>query len=494
MSFNTIRLYAGFTVAFLLLLFFNSHTAHGQQFDASTSTYAIQHVHVIDVQQGRVLPDQTVVISGGIIESVESSDTATIDNSMTIIEADGKYILPGFMDMHAHLRGNKLPPWVTTDWLMPLFIANGVTGVREMTSGCDDPKNGPVCLEQMAEWKEEIENGTLLGPRLLSLSSFQLNPPWGYEVTEELAGQMVQSFAGQPLDMIKIYYRLSPRAYRWFVEKAKEQGLVAAGHIPLRMTASEASEAGLRSLEHARDFLFDCFPGTENFRREAMSQNPPVDVMHDMADQYNSEKCRDTFRVMTDNDTWYVPTHVTRRMEAFADDSAFINDPRKQYIPDWVTEAWINDANRVIAIDSTDYGREAFMKFYQKGLEITGEASQAGVRILAGTDSGDSFSYPGFSLHDELQELRSAGMSPAEVIRSATLSGAEFLGVADQFGSVEPGKYADLVLLDENPLVNVANTRAIHAVIFRGEYLDRRNLDSLLQQAKQSARRVLSEN
>ena len=468
----------------LLILFLNNTKAIAQNFNSEKAEYLIQNVNVVDVQHGKLLSDQAIVVSGGLIQSVTNSEDVNANDFSTVINAEGSFVIPGLWDMHAHMRADNLPPVITTEWLMPLMIANGVTGVRDMTSDCDGPEKGPVCLKQMKEWQKEIENGSLLGPRFLSLSSFQVNPPWDYNVTEEQVRQIVRMFVEKDVDLIKVYYRLSPQAYRWITDEANKLGIAVGGHIPLQMSVSEASEEGLRSLEHARDFLFDCFPGSEAFRDSARSQDPPIDVMHNMVDQYESSKCQDAFQVMVENDTWYVPTHVTRRMEAFADDPDFRNDPRNQYIPGMLLQSWNQDADRVVAIDSTEYGREAYMKFYRKGLEITGEAFQAGVRVLVGTDGGDSFVYPGFGVHDELQELVSAGLTPAEALRAATIHASEFLNLTDKYGTIESGKVADFILLEENPLTDIEHTEDIKAVIFRGEYLNRDDLNALLEKAK----------
>lgn len=459
-----------------------------QNLDNSISTlepkFLIQNVNIINVKNGQILSDHSIVVSDGIIKSIIPIKNVVTSNFSNVIDAKGSFLIPGLWDMHAHLRGNNLPPQITTDWMMPLLIANGVTGVRDMTSSCETVDQGPVCLEEMREWQKEIEMGTLYGPRILSLSSFQLNPPWEYEYSKKEIIQMVETFDEQNIDLIKVYTRLSPRAYNQVMHEAKKYNIPLGGHIPLRMTVSEASTKGLRSLEHARDFLFDCYPDSKSFRKSAISQDPPIDIMYNMVDQFDEKKCQEIFQVMIKNKTWYVPTHLTRRMEAFADNFEFRNDNRNQYIPKMLLDSWNNDADRVVAIDSTKYGREAFMKFYRKGLEITGEAHDAGVRIIVGTDGGDSFVYPGFGVHDELKELVKAGLTPLEAIQAATIHAAEFLNLQETYGSIEIGKKADFILLKDNPLVNIENTQIIKAVIYRGEYLNSDRLNSFLDKAK----------
>jgi hypothetical protein len=199
-----------------------------------------------------------------------------------------------------------------------------------------------------------------------------------------------------------------------------------------------------------------------------------------MVDEYDPKICAEVYQTFAKNGTYITPTHGTRKMDAFADDSDYRRDPRMKYIPLPQQMNWLLDANRMVATDSSPAGRRSYMEFYRKGLELTNAAYRAGVPVMLGTDAGDSFIVPGASVHDELGELVQAGLSPAEALRAATLSGAVYLGRTSDFGTVAPGRVADLVLLDANPLETISNSRRIHAVVFNGRVLDRRALDSLL--------------
>lgn len=470
----------------ILIVAFGSTDAIAQ----ASPELAITNVNVVDVRAGVVLPDRTILIAGDRIEVVDSADRVSLPPSTTVIEASGAFVIPGLWDMHAHLRGNGTPPWLTTDWLMPLILSHGVTGVRDMTSDCDGPAQGPVCLPQMLEWQESVEAGALLGPRIIALSSFQINPPWGYVVSEEEARGVVQALAGMEVPNLKIYDRLAPDALAWMADEASRLDVGVWGHVPLRMSARDASRAGFRSIEHARDFLFDCFPGTEEFRANATSSTPPVDIMRRMVDEHDEDECAALFAELVANATWYVPTHVTRRRDAFAGDPQFRDDPRVRFIFPDIQADWVQHLNRIVAADSVANGA-TFLDFYHKGLAITGAAHRAGVPILVGSDAPDSFVFPGSAVHDEMGELVAAGLSPAEVLRAATWNGAVFLDVTDSYGSVEPGKRADLVILDANPLDDIGNTRRIRAVLLGGRYLDREALDQLLEQAVEATTRPL---
>lgn len=452
---------------------------------------AIVNVHVVDVRQGSMLEDRTVFVTEGRIGWVEPADRATLPPEVSIVDGTGAFLIPGLLDMHAHLRGNGIPPWVTTDWMMPLILAHGVTGVREMSSDCDGEVQGPVCLEQMKAWQGQIDEGELLGPRILALSSFLINPPWDYELGEEEARAFVRAMHALGIPNLKTYTRLSPEALRWIADEATTLELGVWGHVPLRATVREASNAGLRSIEHARDFLFECFPGSAEFRLTAMSIAPGVDVMRRMVDEHDPAVCAQIFQVLVENGTWYVPTHVTRRRDAFAGDSIFRQDPRMRYLFAELRDDFLKHMDEVAAADSVADG-STFRDFYLKGLEITGSAHRAGVGIMVGSDAPDPYVFLGSAIHDELAELVAAGLRPADALRAGTWNGARFLGLDEEYGSVEAGKRADLVLLEGNPLDDIQNVRRIRAVVLDGRHLDRDALDRLLQDAEVSATRPLA--
>lgn len=439
---------------------------------AAAQDTAITSVGVVDVESGVVLPNRTVVIRDGRIASIEEGGVAPA--GVAVVDGAGRYLIPGLWDMHVHLRHPAAP-----ELLFPQFIANGVTGVRDMASDCDLGQEG-TCIEAFLDWREKIEAGELLGPRLMALSSAPLNPPWDYEADQAEADQVADYYAERGNDFLKVYFRMSPGTFEKLMVAAKAHGIEVGGHIPLRITATEASNAGLRSMEHARDVLFDCFPGAAEWRRTAESQNPPMDVMRSMVDDHDPALCDELYRAMIRNDTWYVPTHVTRRMDAYADDPAFRDDPRRKYLPAAAWDSWQRDADNMVSLGPTPEDRRVFRGFYETGLRETGRAHDAGVNIVLGTDAGDTYVFPGSGTHDELGELVKAGLTPAEALAAATIRAAEFLRVTDDHGSVAVGKRADLVLLSANPLEDIANTRRIEAVIFGGRVHDRVDLDRML--------------
>jgi imidazolonepropionase-like amidohydrolase len=303
----------------------------------------------------------------------------------------------------------------------------------------------------------------------------------------EQGRDLARYFVERKVDFIKISGHIPRDGFLGLTNEARRLGLGVAAHEQLSTSATEASNAGMKSFEHTRIFLFNCFPGAAEYARLDMN-DPDTKWRRRMVDELDPRICRDVFRAFVRSNTRYVPTHLTRRMEALADDSAFRQDSRSKYIPRARWKGWNDDADSMIKEDPSPEGRKAMMDFYKKGLEITGKAHKAGVKVMLGTDSADSYVFPGFAVHDELRELVKAGLTPAEALKAATWNGAEFLGRLSESGSIDTGKVADLILLDANPLANIANTAHIVAVVLNGRYLDRSALDQLLSAAEAAVR------
>jgi hypothetical protein len=292
---------------------------------------------------------------------------------------------------------------------------------------------------------------------------------------------------------VKVFNQVYPDAFAAMLEAAGEAGVDVVGHRPRAVAAIDASAAGMRSFEHARLFLFECFDGTDDLRRNYLAQfNGEGDGgrlddtagLQAMLDGHDPAMCDALIDTMVANGTWFCPTHVTRRMDALAGDADFRGDPRLAYIRRLQRFEWNRDADEMLERYPGAEGHATVTAFYEKGLELTGKAHRAGVKILAGSDASDTHCFPGFSLHDELKELVKAGLSPLNALRAATLNGAEYARATADHGSVTPGKFADLVLIEGNPLDDIANTSRIRAVIFDGVVYDRPTLDAMLDDVK----------
>lgn len=278
-------------------------------------------------------------------------------------------------------------------------------------------------------------------------------------------------------------------AYRALAAEARQQGLSLAGHRPLGVSLEELLAAGQRSVEHPRLFLQECYAGAAGIRALPHPlAGYSAELNWRLIDEQDSDRCGKLMRAMAASDTWWTPTLQVLQMGALASDPAFRSDPRLKYIPTLFKKLmWMPDADSAARTPPHASGRQLYATQYQLALKHVGQAHEAGVKIMTGTDVGDTYIFPGFSVHDELVELVRAGLSPAEALRSATIGPATFAGKDDDYGTIATGKTADLILLDANPLDNVRHTRQISGLFFSGQFFDRSALDKLLGFAEQQA-------
>lgn len=436
------------------------------------------HVTVIDATGAPAKPDMTVVITNDRITALDKTRRVNGPKDIHVVDATGKYLIPGLWDMHVHIRDEEI--------FLPLFIANGVTGVRNM--GRDLP-------ELILQWRKEITNGTLLGPRIMMAGPILTGPKPVFSgsiavATETEGREAVDSIKRRGLDFVKVYSFLDRDAYFAIADEAKRQGIPFAGHVPASVTAAEASDAGQKSIEHLTGVLQGCSSSEAELRKEALAAIVKSDYsasvavrfllfgqIKELEDTYSDKKAALLFARFVKNGTWQTPTLTRRRARAFADDSRFTNDARLKYIPLSWREEW--EENRI----TTNLATEDWVnlkRVLQKHLELVGSMRRAGVELLAGTDSGYPYCFPGFSLHDELALLIKAGLTPMEALQAATRNPAKYLGLLDSLGTVEKGKMADLVLLEANPLQDIGNTQKIAAVVVGGRLILQASLRTML--------------
>jgi imidazolonepropionase-like amidohydrolase len=449
----------------------------------------LSHVTVIDATNAPAQPDMTVVIADGRIAAIGNGSALPVPHGALLVDATGKFLIPGLWDSHVH--------WADKPFL-PLFIANGVTGVRIMWGEAIH-----------YEWRRQSEAGRLLAPRLC-IGSTPIDGPKPYipgavaVANVEQARQAVADERRNGAEFIKIFDFLPRDEYFAIVDEAKKQGLPVAGHVPLSISAEEASKAGQRSFEHligilpacstrendlktaAEDDLAEIIAGKEGARSLPHSKS----LRQTQLDTYLPEKATSLFRVLRQNGTWQCPTLNLLHAISHLDDSAVTNDPRLKYMPRWTREAW--DPARARERYRTRLTEDVSLakKEFERDLEVVGAMQKAGIGLLAGTDASNAYCMPGFSLHDELGFLVRAGLTPLQALQTATLNPARLLGNEKDFGTIEQGKIADLVLLDANPLDDIRNTKRIAAVIFRGALYSRVQLDKMLSDVRAEAERL----
>ncbi len=460
---------------------------------ATDADLVITRVSVVDVEQGALVPGQDVLIKATRIIGVVPQGKTQLPTGVRTVDGRGRYLIPGLWDMHVHLHGSGNPTGVE----LPLLVAHGTTGVRVLNA--DRPSVDPMRTPGLAQHRDlqaRIAAGTLTGPRMLALGSWAINgasgisdsmPAFYKARTREEGQQLALYLKERGFDFAKIYNNVSRDGYLGLAEEARAIGLPIAGHEPGTLSAIEISNAGQKSIEHSRIFLLNCFAGADSMRKGRLTSSQTVRRRR-MVDEYDPRICAEVFQTFVRNGTWITPTHGTRKHDALAGDSAYRLGARSKYVTITQTVAWLQDADGMVAGDSSGAGRKSYMDFYTKGLSLTHEAYRAGVRVMVGTDAGDSFILPGAGVHDELGELVKAGLTPAEALRAATLAGAQYFDRTAEFGTVRAGRYADLVLLDANPLAEIGNSRRIHAVVLNGKVFTRSALDSMLASVEVAVR------
>jgi imidazolonepropionase-like amidohydrolase len=446
--------------------------------------FVFTHVTIIDATGAPARPDMTVVIIGDRIAEIGPTREVRVPQGAQVVDASGKFLIPGLWDMHIH--------WYLKDYL-PLFIANGVTGVRLMWG-----------LEMHHIWRKEIEKGTLLGPRMVIASPIVDGPkpiwPGSIAVTGEAdAREAVRKLKQDGADFVKVYSLLPREAYFAIADEAKKQGLPFAGHVPQSVSAAEASDAGQKSIEHLTGILGTCSTREDELRKgfkdafsnPSQGQTPPTSartrpLTRLMLETFSPEKAAALFARLKGNHTWQCPTMTVLRNSAFIDDPNFRNDPRLKYMPHQIRSMWDPTTDfRFKGRTAEDF--ELARLAYKKQVELVGMMQRAGVEMLAGTDVLNPYCFPGFSLHDELALLVQAGLTPMEALQTATLNPARFLGKEKDLGTVEKGKLADLVLLDADPLQAINNTQKIHAVVVGGKLIPKSELQTMLAKVEADA-------
>ncbi|HLJ87835.1 MAG TPA: amidohydrolase family protein [Candidatus Angelobacter sp.] len=439
------------------------------QTESSQPTLAITHISVIDATGTPVQSDMTVVIRKDRISGIGKSDRLKPPKDATIVDGTGKFLIPGLWDMHVHtIFGDWIPGG--RDVSLPLFVANGVTGVRDM--GGD--------LDTLLRWRAEIASGKLLGPRLVvagpMLDGAKSHFPSSLSIaTPEEGRKAVDDLKAHNADFIKVQSYIGRDAYFAVVEEAKKQKMTLVGHVPDVIRASEASDAGQKSIEHLTGIFEGCSTAEDEFLKGKKGPKRFLDT-------YSESNCRSLIARLAKNHTWQVPTLVWERGQWLVDDIDYSHDPVLKYAPDsWQHKSWPAFTKSIMAELDTDPLADR-KQFVQKELDMVKAMRNAGVPFLAGTDTAAGVAVlPGFSLHTEMEYFVQAGLTPMEALQTATRNPAVFLGIQKEAGTVEKDKVANLVLLNANPLEDIRNTRKIEAVVLNGKLLTRSDLDGVLE-------------
>ncbi|MFN0141405.1 MAG: amidohydrolase family protein [Pyrinomonadaceae bacterium] len=472
----------------LLLLFGSSLGLFGQGDGSSDPvTLAITNVTVIDMTGRGPQPGMTVIVTSERITKIAKTKNTKPPNDAHVIDGSGKFLIPALWDMHVHV--------LNADRMLPLFVANGVLEVRDL---------GVPKLDDVLLWKTQSTNASIVSPRIVTAGRLldgdpSASPDYSIVVRNaDEARKAVHGLRARGVDLIKVYDVLSREAYFAIADESKKLGLAFVGHTPTAITTIEASDAGQKSIEHLGKILEDCSDSPEKIRAK---QNESINegdyfafttrlgrVYDVILSTYSRQKANNIFARFRRNKTWQVPTLAVKNGRTFIDELDAKGDPRAKYVEASQRNYWKPQVGFFSRYRTPEYIAAA-KRYFQKELDLVGEMNRSGVPIMAGTDTPNAYVIAGFSLHDELELLVKAGLTPMEALRSATRNPAEYSGEAHQKGTVEIGKIANLIVLDANPLNDIKNTTRINAVIQMGKFLSRSDLDKLLLQVEVAANR-----
>jgi imidazolonepropionase-like amidohydrolase len=486
----------------LLLLFYSKRYA--------SRRLVITHVTVIDATGADPRPDVTVIVADEKIQVIAPSRTVQPPRNAQVIDATGKFLIPGLTDFHLHLTGAGEPNG-SRDFFVPLLLANGITTVRDMGG----------YLQSLVPLRKEIRSGKRIGPEIIFAGPYLDGDPPSFQpslvVTNATqATDDVQSLVAQGVDFIKVQSILSRTAYFAIADAAKQQHITFVGHVPDRVTAAEASDAGQKSIEHLTGVLRGCSSAEprlmeEQFRGAPKNETPQGSHAREVAwerellSTYSEKTCDALIAKFRANQTWQTPTLALLRHDAYPapfsidgmnytpltpanEQSDVVGIFLGKYMPPEILQRW-EEATRKQDEFASNAEYEIREELLRLSAHVVAKMQAAGVGILAGTDSAAPQLLPGFSLHEELALLTRAGLSPMQALQAATKNPADFMGVAQKQGTIEVGKNADLLLLDANPLDNIQNAERIRALVLHGKLLDRSALDELLQKAAAFAAR-----
>jgi hypothetical protein len=461
----------------ILLFLFSGFGLFAQD---SSPILQIYHINVVNVTDGTVKMNQSVTLENGRIKTIEpfKSTDPKIPSSQRI-DAKYKFMIPGLCDMHIHLEGAELVE--DNKALLPVFLAYGITSVRDCASDLG---------EQVLRWRQEIKDNKLQGPTIFTagLKLEGKNSVWKGDLeieNEKELEAMLDRLDGYKVDFIKITENtLKGDLFLESVKQAHSRGYKVSGHVPLDVTIGELVDAGLTSVEHATYLLR--LGGDETSIKKELGEGKinKGEAEARYAREFDQEKAITNYRAMGKAGLFVCPTLIGGRQLAYLDETDHSKDPFLQYLTKKFLSNYQWRIDRMANETATQrQQRKERYNFLLKQLPLI---QQSGIRIIAGSDAAalNTYVYPAESFIQELEIFRDAGLTPLQILQAATINGAIFFGMEKTTGSIDTGKNADLVVLNENPLENINAVRNINSVIVRGEYYSRADLDRMLDNAK----------
>lgn len=445
----------------------------------------IRSVQVIDVHTGKIKPGQSIVIRHDSIIAVADDKKATRYTAAQTFNGAGKYAMPGLWDNHMHFGGGDTLADENKNFLK-LYLAHGVTTIRDCSADISD---------LVIQWRNEVNNGTLQGPtiftsgpKLEGYKSLWLNDlEIGTSAELQAALDSLQKIK---VDFVKVTDNtLKPDLYLEAIREARKRGWAVSAHIPYTLTLDQVTAAGLSAVEHL-GYAWKAGVKDEAAlsRKIAAGEIKGRDINKYIIENFDSAAAMKTYRMMAARGTAITPTLTLPHLMAWLDVDDHSRDKYLQYIGKGIKGTYAWRVNRAKQDDSAAiaFRKEVFLKT-AASLKLL---QQAGVKIMAGTDAGylNSYTYPGIGIHQELALMvKYGGITPLQALQASVINSPAYLHKSN-YGALAPGKKADVLLLNANPLTDINNTQKIFAVVAKGKLLDRQALDNLLIEVRNQSK------
>jgi imidazolonepropionase-like amidohydrolase len=422
---------------------------------------AFVNVNVIPMDRERVIEDQTVIVRDGRIAEIGPASKTKVPEGAQRVDGKGKYLMPGIAEMHGHMPHPNQGEQIARSFLT-LFVANGITTVRTMYGFHDN--SIPI--------RDKVARGEMLGPKLYvagpAMSGQSVQSP-------EQGEQLVRQYKKDGYDLLKIHEGLSPATYDRIVATAKEVGIPFGGHIPNAVGVENAIKARQNSIEHLDGYV-EALEADDSPIKTADPQTR-AQKLHEYLDE---KKIPRLVAATREAGVWNVPTmSLWKTLMGTESLDSLKARPELKYVPPQMANQWSQAVSNALANNNP----QVALKLVGMRDKVLKALADGGAKIMAGSDAPQLFSVPGYSLHREMEAMVKAGLTPYQVLESATRNPAIYLNAAAEFGTVEVGKRADLILVDDNPLKAVANLSRRLGVMLRGRWIAeseiRRMLDDI---------------
>ncbi len=416
---------------------------------AAQNAYAITDVTVVPMDSERLVPGQTVIVRDRRIAAIGPAAAIAVPADATRIEGRDRYLMPGLAEMHAHVPPSPEATQWTEDVLF-LYAANGITFAR-----------GMLGAPHHLELRDNLARGEVLGPRLYT-SGPSLN---GNSVASPEDGRrMVAEQKAAGYDFLKIHPGLDRARYDAIAEAARAQSMPFAGHVPETVGIARALEAGQATVDHLDGYMSLLVPAD-------MEAGAAGFFGYDLVPHADPALIPEAVRRTREAGAWNVPTDTLIRHLLLPGTSTeeIAAWPEMRYVPRQMLASWVEARNGLQS--QPDYDPGQARRFVELRARLLDALHEGGAGLLLGSDAPQIFNVPGFSVHRELAFLVDAGLSPYEALATGTRDVARFLGTPEDFGTVEVGRRADFILLEADPLADVANLRRRAGVMVNGRWL-----------------------